>query len=136
MNSISKMSFLFQHNKTIAGITGLILFFSIAFLGDSSLQNRAIAMGILMVVFWIFEVVPIYVTALIPLVLCTPLGLLDPGELALAYGNNNVYLFLGGFILALALEKWDVHHQIASRILTLVGSTKSKILSNYSQSKK
>ena len=128
MNSISKMSFLFQHNKTVAGITGFILFLSIAFLGDSSLQNRAIAMGILMVVFWIFEVVPIYVTALLPLVLCTPLGLLDPGELALAYGNNNVYLFLGGFILALALEKWDVHHQIASRILTLVGSTKSKIL--------
>ncbi len=122
------MSFLFQHNKTIAGIAGLILFLSIAFLGDSSLQNRAIAMGILMVVFWVFEVVPIYVTALIPLVLCTPLGILDPSELALAYGNNNVYLFLGGFILALALEKWDVHHQIASRILALVGSTKSKIL--------
>tara|TARA_Y100001978_G_scaffold202561_1_gene224124 strand:- start:1295 stop:2692 length:1398 start_codon:yes stop_codon:yes gene_type:complete len=128
MNSISNMSFLFQHNKTIAGILGLILFLSIAFLGDSSTQNRTIAMGILMVVFWVFEVVPIYVTALIPLVLCTPLGILDPGELALAYGNNNVYLFLGGFILALALEKWDVHHQIASRILALVGSTKSKIL--------
>ena len=102
------MSFLFQHNKTIAGILGLILFLSIAFIGDSSTQNRTIAMGILMVVFWVFEVVPIYVTALIPLVLCTPLGILDPGELALAYGNNNVYLFLGGFILALALEKWDV----------------------------
>ena len=112
----------------IAGIIGFILFLSIAFLGDSSIQNRTIAMGILMVVFWVFEVVPIYVTALIPLVLCTPLGILDPAELALAYGNNNVYLFLGGFILALALEKWDVHHQIASRILALVGSTKSKIL--------
>ena len=71
---------------------------------------------------------PIYVTALIPLVLCTPLSLLDPTELALAYGNNNVYLFLGGFILALALEKWNVHHQIASRILAIMGSTKSKIL--------
>ncbi|MDC0460501.1 DASS family sodium-coupled anion symporter, partial [Crocinitomicaceae bacterium] len=43
-------------------------------------------------------------------------------------GNNNVYLFLGGFILALALEKWGVHHQIASRILSIMGSTKSKIL--------
>jgi sodium-dependent dicarboxylate transporter 2/3/5 len=81
-----------------------------------------------MLFFWVFEVMPIYVTALIPLVLCTPLGLLDPAELALAYGNNNVYLFLGGFILALALEKWGVHHQIASRILALMGSSKSKIL--------
>ena len=122
------MTHIFQHKKTIAGIIGLIFFISIAFWEESSLENRAIGMSVLMLFFWIFEVVPIYVTALIPLVLCTPLGLLDPGELALAYGNNNVYLFLGGFILALALEKWGVHHQIASRILALMGSSKSKIL--------
>ena len=118
----------FQHKKTIAGILGCIVFLVIACWDKDSQQNRAIAMALLMVVFWIFEVVPIYVTALIPLVLCTPLSLLDPTELALAYGNNNVYLFLGGFILALALEKWNVHHQIASRILAIMGSTKSKIL--------
>ena len=122
------MGQLFQHKKTIAGILGFIAFVIISCWDQNALQNRAIAMALLMVVFWVFEVVPIYVTALIPLVLCTPLGLLDPSELALAYGNNNVYLFLGGFILALALEKWDVHHQIASRILSIMGSTKSKIL--------
>ncbi|MGB1728985.1 MAG: SLC13 family permease [Crocinitomicaceae bacterium] len=128
MSSISNMFSVFQHKKTIAGILGCIVFLVIACWDKDSLQNRAIAMALLMVVFWIFEVVPIYVTALIPLVLCTPLSLLDPTELALAYGNNNVYLFLGGFILALALEKWNVHHQIASRILAIMGSTKSKIL--------
>ena len=122
------MTHIFQHKKTIAGIIGLIFFISIAFWEESSLENRALGMSVLMLFFWVFEVVPIYVTALIPLVLCTPLGLLDPAELALAYGNNNVYLFLGGFILALALEKWGVHHQIASRILALMGSSKSKIL--------
>ena len=122
------MTHIFQHKKTIAGIIGLIFFISIAFWEESSLENRAIGMSVLMLFFWVFEVVPIYVTALIPLVLCTPLGLLDPAELSLAYGNNNVYLFLGGFILALALEKWGVHHQIASRILAVMGSSKSKIL--------
>ena len=122
------MTHLFQHKKTIAGIIGFIFFISIAFWKESTLENRAIGMSVLMLFFWVFEVVPIYVTALIPLVLCTPLGLLDPAELALAYGNNNVYLFLGGFILALALEKWGVHHQIASRILAVMGSSKSKIL--------
>ena len=122
------MTHIFQHKKTIAGIIGFIFFISIAFWEESSLENRAIGMSVLMLFFWVFEVVPIYVTALIPLVLCTPLGLLDPAELALAYGNNNVYLFLGGFILALALEKWGVHHQIASRILSVMGSSKSKIL--------
>lgn len=122
------MIHLFQHKKTIAGIIGLIFFIFLAFWEENSMQNRSMAMAVLMVFFWVFEVVPIYVTALIPLVLCTPLGLLDPSELALAYGNNNVYLFLGGFILALALEKWGVHHQIASRILSIMGSSKSKIL--------
>jgi len=128
MNLISSMGQLFQHKKTIAGILGFVAFVIISCWDQNALQNRAVAMALLMVVFWIFEVVPIYVTALIPLVLCTPLGLLDPSELALAYGNNNVYLFLGGFILALALEKWGVHHQIASRILSIMGSTKSNIL--------
>lgn len=119
----------FQHKKFIAGILGFLIFaVLLVFWGENSIQHRAIAMAFLMVVFWIFEVVPIYVTALIPLIICTPMGLLDPSELALAYGNNNVYLFLGGFVLALALEKWEVHHQIASRILALVGSTKSNIL--------
>ena len=118
----------FQHKKIIAGILGFLIFAVLLVFWGDSMEHRAISMAFLMVVFWIFEVVPIYVTALIPLIICTPLGLLDPSELALAYGNNNVYLFLGGFILALALEKWEVHHQIASRILALVGSTKSNIL--------
>ena len=86
------------------------------------------AMAGVMVVFWIFEVVPIYATALIPLFLAVPLGLLDSTDLAKSYGNHNVYLFLGGFMLALALEKWKVHHQIASRIIALFGSTKSRVL--------
>ena len=89
MSSISSMLSVFQHKKTIAGILGCIVFLVIACWDKNSIQNRAIAMALLMVVFWIFEVVPIYVTALIPLVLCTPLSLLDPTELAMAYGNNN-----------------------------------------------
>ena len=95
--------------------------------GTSKIYN-ALGMAALMVIFWIFEVVPIYATALIPLFLATPLGLLNGSDLAQSYGNHNVYLFLGGFILALALEKWKVHHQIASRIIALFGSSKSRVL--------
>jgi sodium-dependent dicarboxylate transporter 2/3/5 len=121
--------FLAQHKKSIAGAIGLILFFLLLYIGggDSKIFN-ALAMATLMVVFWIFEVVPIYATALVPLFLATPLGLLNASDLAQSYGNHNVYLFLGGFILALALEKWKVHHQIASRIISLFGSTKSRVL--------
>ncbi|MEJ6588668.1 MAG: SLC13 family permease [Crocinitomicaceae bacterium] len=118
-----------QHKKAIAGILAVILFLLLVLPSKgASLTHNALAMALLMVIFWIFEVVPIYATALIPLFLATPLGLLDSSDLAKSYGNTNVYLFLGGFILALALEKWKVHHQIASRILAVFGTTKSRVL--------
>lgn len=85
-------------------------------------------MGGLMVFFWITEVIPIYVTALIPFVVGVPLGILNTSQLALAYGDKNVFLFLGGFLLALALEKWDVHKQVARAIIKAIGYSKPRIL--------
>ena len=78
---------------------------------------NAVALGGLMVFFWVFELLPIYVTALFPLVLAVPLGVLDTDQLSAAYGHRMVYLFFGGFVLSLALEKWDVHKQIAEGTL-------------------
>src|SRR5690606_34364236 len=77
---------------------------------------------------WISEVIPIYLTALFPFIFAVPLGLIDAQGLSKAYGNTMVYLFLGGFILALALEKWDIHTQIAKRILKVVGNSKPRVL--------
>ena len=82
----------------------------------------------IMVVFWIFEVLPIYVTALLPLLLAVPLGVLDTQELAQAYGHKFVFLFFGGFMLSLALEKWSVHNRIAELIIRAIGNSKSRIL--------
>lgn len=108
---------------------GLFLFvLTLFFTGGDSLFWNSVALGGLMVYLWVFEVVPIYVTALFPLVLGIPLGILDQTDLAKAYGNSNVYLFLGGFILALALEKWNVHEQIARGIIKIVGSSKTRII--------
>ncbi|MCR9172533.1 MAG: SLC13 family permease [bacterium] len=87
-----------------------------------------IGIATLMVVFWIFEVLPIYVTALLPLLLAVPLGVLDPSELAQAYGHKFVFLFFGGFMLSLALEKWGVHQRIAELIIRAIGNSKSRIL--------
>jgi len=88
----------------------------------------AIAVAGLMVTFWLFEVVPIYVTALFPLILGVPLGVLTPSDLTASYGHKFIYLFLGGFILSLALEKWNVHKQIATGIIHTVGTSKSRII--------
>lgn len=108
---------------------GLLFFFAVLiFTGAKSTFWNTIAIGGVMIYFWIFEVIPIYVTALIPLVLAVPLGILDKSELANAYGDSNVYLFFGGFILALGLEKWKVHEQVARGIIHFVGDSKPRIL--------
>ncbi len=82
----------------------------------------------LMVVLWISEWIPIYLTALFPLLFAVPMGLLTPKDLAQCYGDANIFLFFGGFVLALGLEKWGVHEQIARRIIAVVGDKKSNIL--------
>lgn len=102
----------------------MILFLS----GAKSTFWNAVALGGLMIYFWIFEVIPIYITALFPLILAVPLGVLGKEDLASAYGDSNVYLFFGGFILALGLEKWNVHEQVAKGIIGLVGNSKPRIL--------
>ena len=89
---------------------------------------KALILGVFMLVFWIFEIIPVFVTALFPIVFGPILGLIQFDQLAMSYGNQNVFLFLGGFILALGLEKWKVHDQITSRILFYVGNSPNKIL--------
>jgi solute carrier family 13 (sodium-dependent dicarboxylate transporter), member 2/3/5 len=88
----------------------------------------ALLLAGLMVVLWITEWIPVYLTALLPLLFAVPLGLLTPKDLAQCYGDSNIFLFFGGFVMALALEKWGVHEQIARRIIAVVGDKKSNIL--------
>jgi sodium-dependent dicarboxylate transporter 2/3/5 len=90
--------------------------------------SLALLLAGVMVVLWIFEWIPVYLTALLPLLLAVPLGLLTPQDLAQCYGDSNIFLFFGGFVMALALEKWGVHEQIARRIIAVVGDKKSNIL--------
>lgn len=91
-------------------------------------QWLAILLAGMMIILWITEWIPIYLTALLPLVFGVPFGLIEPQTLAKCYGDSNIYLFFGGFVMALALEKWGVHEQIARRIITIVGDKKSNIL--------
>ncbi len=115
--------------KTLIIGFGLFSFLiTLLFTGGKDSFWNAIALGGLMIFFWIFEVIPIYLTALFPVVLAIPLGVLDKSQLAAAYGNSSVFLFLGGFVLALGLEKWNVHQQVAKRIIAVVGKSKKSIL--------
>ena len=108
---------------------GLFLFVLILLLtGGKDVLWNSVAIGGLMIYLWVFEVIPIYVTALLPMILAVPFGVLDTSDLAKAYGDSNVYLFFGGFVLALVLEKWNIHEQIARGIIHVVGKSKTRIL--------
>jgi solute carrier family 13 (sodium-dependent dicarboxylate transporter), member 2/3/5 len=123
------MNFIKTHFKTLAICLGFVLFGIIYFgNGVGNKQTAALALGGLMIYFWILEVIPIYVTALFPLILAPMMGLLLPADLASSYGNDMVYLFLGGFILALALEKWGIHILIAQAIMDVIGYSKPRLL--------
>ena len=112
-------------------LVGILSFALLLFFKGDDMLWRASALGGLMVFFWFFDVIPMYVTALLPLALGIPMGILSSDDIAGAYSNKSIFLFLGGFILALALEKWDVHKQLAHTIITLVGSSKSRILMGF-----
>ncbi|MBT8296441.1 MAG: DASS family sodium-coupled anion symporter [Gramella sp.] len=119
-------------NKNIFLILGPVLFLV--------LQNLAAPQGmpesawdilsitIWMAIWWVFEAVPIAVTALLPIVLFPMTGALDLSTTTASYGHKYVFLYLGGFILAIAIEKWELHKRIALHIINLIGTNVKNII--------
>jgi len=83
---------------------------------------RTAAVGVLMATWWITEAIPIPATALLPLVCFPILGIASPTAVAAPFANPVIYLFLGGFVLALALEQCGLHRRLAVGILRVVGT--------------
>ncbi len=84
--------------------------------------HKLAAIVSLMAIWWVGEAVPIPVTALIPIVLFPLLGVMSAKEIAPNYSNHLVFLFFGGFSIALAMEKWGLHKRIALNIILAIGS--------------
>jgi len=107
------------------------LLFAITYMtgfSEDKMLIHAVALASWMIFWWIAEAVPLYVTALLPIIIGPFSGLLSKSDLSNAYGNNMVFLFLGGFIIARAIEKWKVHRKIASWIVERTGTSPSGVL--------
>jgi sodium-dependent dicarboxylate transporter 2/3/5 len=90
--------------------------------------NKVLALGAWMIVWWISEAVPIPVTALLPLVSFPALGVMSMKNAAAPYANPIIFLFLGGFIIALALEKHRLHERIALNLIRVTGTSGNGII--------
>jgi sodium-dependent dicarboxylate transporter 2/3/5 len=87
--------------------------------------------ALLMAVLWIAESIPIPATALLPLVLFPILGLADVRDAAAPYANPIIFLFLGGFIIALAMQRWNLHRRVAVALIGLLGTRPSAIVAGF-----
>lgn len=92
---------------------------------------RTAAVGILMATWWATEAVPIAVTALLPLVVFPLLGISNIHETADPYSNKVIFLFLGGFIVAFAIQRWNLHRRIALNVLQIAGGSGRSLIGGF-----
>lgn len=120
-----------QHRFGISFSAGLLLAALMWILNPFMLNPlgcRAVAVATLMVFWWITEALPMPVVALVPMVLLPLLGIETLGEVTKSYSNPVVFLFMGGFMIGLAIEKWNLHKRIALHIVRWTGTSGNRII--------
>jgi sodium-dependent dicarboxylate transporter 2/3/5 len=96
--------------------------------GMSGAAQRVAATVALMSVWWIGEALPLAATALVPLVLFPALGITSIKEVSSSYAEHLIFLFLGGFLIAAAIQKWGLHQRIALWVLRAVGTRPTRLV--------
>ncbi|RWZ58643.1 DASS family sodium-coupled anion symporter [Halobacillus fulvus] len=96
--------------------------------GMSGEAQAILASTLWVAVWWMTEAVPIPVTSLLPIVLFPLTGGLGIDPTASSYGDDTIFLFMGGFMIALAMEKWNLHKRIALTIILMIGTNTERII--------
>jgi solute carrier family 13 (sodium-dependent dicarboxylate transporter), member 2/3/5 len=118
--------------KQFGLILGPFLFtLTLLFFKPEDLSSEGVAVlatTLWVAVWWILEVVPIAVTAMLPIILFPITGAMELSTTTAAFGHKYVFLYIGGFTLAIAIEKWNLHKRIALTVINFIGTSVSKII--------
>lgn len=109
-------------------LTFIILMFIGPFEGLSQPAHSILSSTLWIAIWWITEAIPIAATALIPIVLFPLSGGLDLSATTASYGHKFVFLYLGGFLIAIGIEKWKLHKRIAINIISFIGIDARRVI--------
>ena len=89
------------------------------------------ATGVWMAIWWMTEAIPVYATALLPIAVLPVTGAASIKQTCVPYGNELIFLFMGGFILALSMQRWGLHKRISFFVLRLVGTKPQNMVAGF-----
>lgn len=120
-----------NHRKEIGLATGLLLCIICFFINPFGLvikANLVLSFAVLMISWWILEAMPLPVVALVPVILFPLFNISSLKEVTKSYADSLIFLFMGGFFIALAIEKWNLHKRIALSIISITGTNGNRII--------
>ncbi|OGG97716.1 MAG: anion transporter [Candidatus Lambdaproteobacteria bacterium RIFOXYD12_FULL_49_8] len=122
----------YSNRQKLGLVLGPVLFFLILLLPtplEMSLSaQRMAAIAFLMATWWMCESIPIPVTSLLPILLFPMMGVMHTSKAAAPYANQLIFLFMGGFIIALSMQRWNLHRRIAMNIVKTVGFSPERLI--------
>ena len=123
--------FFTKYRKEAALAGGLLLclfFFLVNPLGLDPRAKLVLSVAVLMISWWVLDAMPLAVVALVPLVIFPLLSINSIKETSKAYSDSVIYLFMGGFFLGMAIEKWNLHKRIALSVIKFTGTNGNNII--------
>jgi len=120
-----------NYKKEAALITGVLLclfFFFVNPLGLAPKATLVLAIAALMISWWVLDAMPLAVVALVPIVLFPLLDVSTLKEVTKSYSDSIIFLFMGGFFIGIAIEKWNLHKRIALGIINITGTNGNRII--------